>query len=148
MEKQGLALSYIDVTLRTKYSGIIPRKVDLSTWFSRRVPLRTPIVRSPMDTVTEHKMAIEMAKLGGLGIIHRNLSLQDQAEEVARVKFYLNGLILKPVCVRMNDKISSIVRMIKEEDFAFDTFPVMDDNGIFVGLLTGNDFDFCVDHAL
>lgn len=148
MEKLGLALSFDDVTLRTRYSEIKLREVNLSTKFSRNVPLKCPIISSPMDTVTEHRMAIEMAKLGGLGIIHRNLSPKDQAAEVARVKFYLNGLILKPISVKMNETIGDIVKMIKERDFAFNSFPVVDENEKFVGLLTGNDFEFCVDYAL
>jgi IMP dehydrogenase len=148
MEKLGLAMSYGDVTLRTQYSDIILGEVDLSTRFSRKVPLKCPIVSSPMDTVTEYKMAIEMAKLGGLGIIHRNLMPVDQASEVARVKFYLNGLILKPVCVKLDETIGSIIKMVEEKDFAFRTFPVIDNDGKFVGLLTGNDFEFCIDHTL
>ncbi|MCK5604892.1 IMP dehydrogenase [Candidatus Pacearchaeota archaeon] len=148
MDNLGLALSYDDVSLKTCYSDVVVKKVDLSTRFSRNVPLNCPIVGSPMDTVTEHKMAIEMAKLGGLGIIHRNLSPKDQAIEVARVKFYLNGHISKPICVKADDVIADIIRMIKEREFTFHSFPVMDNDGKAIGLLTGNDFEFCTDYAL
>jgi len=145
MDRIGLALSYGDVRLRTGQSNVTPGEVDLKTRFSRNVPLNCPIVSSPMDTVTEHKMAIEMAKLGGLGIIHRALSPKEQALEVARVKFYLNGLIKKPICVKAEEKVENILRMIEEKGFLFRSFPVLDSNGRVVGILTNNDFEFCAD---
>jgi len=148
MDDLGIALSYEDATLRTCQSEVSLSEIDLSSKFSRRVPLNMPIISSPMDTVTEHKMAIEMAKLGGLGIIHRNLSPEEQATEIARVKFVLNGLILKPICVNMNDSIESILRMKDSKDFDFASFPVLDSDGKFIGLLTGNDFDFCTDNSV
>lgn len=148
MESQGLALSYGDVRLRTDHSTILPAEAKLSSFFSRHVPLKFPIISSPMDTITEHNMAIEMAKMGGLGIIHRGLSPKDQAAEVARVKFYLNGFIKKPICVFEDQTIDEILAMIKEKDYSFRSFPVLDRNGKLVGLLTNNDFDFCPDHFL
>lgn len=148
MDKLGLALSYGDVRLKTGHSTILPADANLSSFFSRHVPMNCPIVSSPMDTVTEHKMAIQMAKLGGLGIIHRALSPEDQAAEVAKVKVYLNGLIKKPVCVNENDTIEEIKKIIEDKDFSFRSFPVLNDSGKLVGLLTNNDFDFCTDHKL
>jgi IMP dehydrogenase len=148
MEKQGLALSYGDVRLKTNHSSILPADANLSSFFSRRVPLKCPIISSPMDTITEHKMAIEMAKMGGLGIIHRGLGPKEQALEVARVKFYLNGFIKKPICVFDDQTIEEILKMINEKDFSFRSFPVIDRNGKLVGLLTNNDFDFCPNYNL
>ena len=148
MENLGLALSFADVRLKTKHSKIKPSDVDLATKFSRNIPLYCPIVSSPMDTVTEHNMAIEMAKSGGIGIIHRKLSPKDQATEVARVKFYLNGLIKRPICVKPDETIEAIVNMTKEKRYSFHSFPVLDNEGKLIGLLTGNDFEFCTDNQL
>jgi IMP dehydrogenase len=148
MDELGLALSYSDVRLRTGYSEVTPGGVDVRTKFSRNVTLNCPIVSSPMDTVTEHKMAIEMAKLGGLGIIHRALSPKEQASEVARVKFCLNGLIRRPICVNADEKMEIVMKMIDEKDFKFRSFPVIDGNGKVIGLLTSNDFEFCADFQM
>ena len=112
MDRLALALSYGDVRLRTGYSEVAPHEVDLRTRFSMNIELNCPIVSSPMDTVTEYAMAIEMAKLGGLGIIHRALTPKDQISQAARVKFYLNGLIKKPICVRADETIENILKMI------------------------------------
>lgn len=148
MDARGLALSYGDVRLKTAHSTILPADADVSSWFSRRVPLKCPIISSPMDTITEHEMAIEMAKMGGLGIIHRGLSPEKQAAEVAKVKFYLNGLIKKPTCVYEYQTIEDVLKMIEENDIPFRSFPVLDRNEKLAGLLTNNDFDFSADHKL
>lgn len=148
MDAQGLALSYGDVRLKTGHSKILPADADISTWFSRRVPLKCPVVSSPMDTVTEHEMAIEIAKMGGIGIIHRGLSPEKQATEVSRVKFYLNGLIKKPTFVHEDETIESVLKMRKDKDLSFHSFPVLDKEEKLVGILTNNDFDFCSDYRL
>lgn len=145
MEMLGLALSYDDVRLKTNYSNVIPssEEIDLISKFSRRIQLKCPIVSSPMDRVTESTTAIEMAKLGGLGIIHRGLTPKSQSDEVARVKFYLNGLIEKPITVFSTNRVSEVLKMIEEKNYSFHSFPVLDENGQLVGIVSGNDFDFC-----
>jgi IMP dehydrogenase len=143
MEQLGLALSYGDVRLKTRYSEVLPNKTKLETKFSKNVALKFPIVSSPMDTVTESKMAIEMAKLGGLGIIHRALTPRDQANEVAKVKFYLNGLIRRPITVRDNETIEAIIKRMDEKGYSFHSFPVLDAKEKLVGLLTSSNFEFC-----
>ncbi|MFA6193725.1 MAG: IMP dehydrogenase [Parcubacteria group bacterium] len=143
MSVLGLALSYGDVRLRTGYSKVAPVDVELRTKFSRNITLNCPIVSSPMDTVTEWEMAIEMAKRGGLGILHRALLPIEQARQVARVKYYLNGLIKKPIQFRETDTMESIVRTIEEKGYQFQTFPVINAFGKIAGLLTSNDFEFC-----
>jgi IMP dehydrogenase len=148
MDARGLALSYGDVRLKTAHSTILPADADLSTFFSKHVPMKCPIVSSPMDTITEHEMAIELAKMGGIGIIHRGLTPEKQAAEVMKVKFYLNGLIKKPTTVHEDQTIEEILQTIKENDLPFRSFPVLDKNEKLVGLLTNNDFDFCSDHKL
>ncbi|MEK7167034.1 MAG: IMP dehydrogenase [Patescibacteria group bacterium] len=147
IESIGLALSFDDVRLRSSYSKIMPINVDLKTKFSRNVSLKIPLVSAAMDTITEHKMAINMALLGGLGIIHRNNSSKQQADEVAKVKFYLNGLIDKPICVFENDVIQNVLNHKKEKGYVFHSFPVLNSLGHLVGIVTKNDFDFCNNRA-
>src|SRR5512146_665298 len=95
----GLALTYNDLRLKTGYSKTAPKDVSIESFFSRHTPLRCPIVSAAMDTITEIDMAIAMATVGGLGIIHRNLKPADQASQVRRVKLHLNGLIERPIHV-------------------------------------------------
>jgi len=147
LESNGIAVTYADVRLKTGYSVIMPDDVDTRSRFSKNIPLKIPIVSAAMDTVTESTMAIALAKLGGLGIIHKNFSCENQAIEVAKVKFHLQGLIEKPITVRSTDTIKSILDRRIEKGYSFHTFPVVD-NGKIVGLLTKNDFDFCDDYSL
>jgi IMP dehydrogenase len=148
MNKQGLMLTYDDVRLRTRYSDILPPDTDLRTRFSRNVSLRIPIVSSPMDTVTTAPMAIAMAEIGGLGIIHRGLSPVAQAKEVARVKNRLNARIETPITVLDKTTIEEVFRIRFLKENKFHTFPVVDDAGTVVGLLTRKDLDFCRDSSL
>ncbi|MBI4154988.1 IMP dehydrogenase [Candidatus Woesearchaeota archaeon] len=139
----GLALTFDDVRLKTGYTEVMPEEVSLESLFSRNIPLKIPIVSAAMDTVTEHELAIEIAKLGGLGIIHKNLTPEEQKNEVARVKYHLNGLIEKPICANENEKIEEILKKREERGYTFHTFPVINSEGKLVGILTENDFDFC-----
>ncbi len=149
MDKHGLALAYGNVRLKTMYTEVKPAEVILRTCFSRNICLNIPIVSSPMDTVTGADMAIAMAKLGGLGIIHRNMTPSEQASAVAKVKFYLTGRpIKKPICVNANSKVKDVLKTIEEKKYQFHSFPVRDDNEKLVGILTRNDFDFCINHDL
>jgi IMP dehydrogenase len=147
MESIGLALSFDDVRLRSAHSKVAPVDVDLNTKFSRNVPLKIPLISAAMDTITEHKMAIAMAMLGGLGIIHRNNSPKQQAAEVAKVKFHLNGLIGKPICVSEDDVIQNVLMRRREKGYAFHSFPVLNSSGHLAGIVTKNDFDFCDNHT-
>src|SRR3989338_4373826 len=101
---EQITVTFKDVTLKTNYSDVLPKDVETKTMFSRNIPLNIPIVSAAMDTVTEHKMAIELAKLGGIGIIHRNLSIEDQAKEVIRTKFGLLGC-REPICIHESQKV-------------------------------------------
>lgn len=148
MVASGIALTYNELRLKTGYSEINPAEASLESWFSRNTPLHVPILSAAMDTVTEVPMAIEMAKNGGLGIIHRALSLEDQASKVKRVKLHLNGRIDNPICVNMNDTIAEIEERKERKKFTFNSFPVLDGEGKIVGLLTQNDFDLTDDNSL
>ncbi len=146
--KQGIALTYGDARLTTGYSAIMPDAVDLKSKFSRNVSLKVPVASAAMDTVTGSEMAIEIAKLGGIGVIHKNFSVQEQAAEVAKVKFHLNGRIDKPIGFNENTTIGEILAHKKEREFNFHSFLLNDQMGKLVGILTKNDFDFCEDHSL
>ncbi len=141
--EEGVALTFDDVRLRTGYSEVMPDDVDIESRFSRNIGLKIPIVSAAMDTVTEHGLAIELAKLGGIGVIHKSLSIDDQAFHVARVKHNLNGLIEKPICVYEDEEISSVLSRRDSKGYGFHSFPVLNREGNLVGILTRNDFEFC-----
>ena len=151
MRNLGLALTFDDVILKTGYSEVMPNDVALKTKFSRNVPLNIPIVSAAMDTLTEYRLAIELAKLGGLGIIHRNLTPEEQADQVQRVKFHLNGLnglIENPISVYDDQTIEEVLHKKEDKRYSFDSFPVLNREGRLVGIITGNDFDFCNANSL
>jgi IMP dehydrogenase len=132
------ALAFDDVLLVPQYSEIRPRNVTTETKFSRNIPLRIPLVSSPMDTVTEHKMAIAMALSGGIGIIHKNLSIAEQAEEVKMVKRFENGFITEPVTVGLDDSIAKVHKIKSEQGYK--KVPVLSKQGKLVGLVTDVDY--------
>lgn len=146
MSSQGLALTFDDVRLDTAVSDASTQELSICSNFSKNIPLRVPIISSAMDTVTTAEMAIAMAKLGGLGVIHAGLSPEQQKQEVRKVKLELNGLIEKPITVNQNDSLLEILQMCTDRDFDFRSFPVVDDENNFIGLITQNDFDFTKDH--
>lgn len=145
MEAEGIALTYNDVRMETAASLVSPMEIDITSRFSKHVALKAPILSAAMDTVTTSTMAIAMAKSGGLGIIHAGLSVEEQLQEVRRVKLYLNGLVENPRTVIATDTLHDVLDMCVDKQFDFRTFPVTDKNGRFVGLLTHNDFDLCGD---
>jgi IMP dehydrogenase len=132
------ALTFDDVSLATLYSDILPKDADTSTSLSDALRLQIPVISSDMDTVTESRMAIAMALNGGLGLIHYNMLPKDQVKEVARVKRHIHGLIQDPITVEPGQLIGDVIAMIEAKRFAFSTFPVVDDGGKLVGLLSGN----------
>ena len=132
----GEALTYDDVSLATNYSEVLPRQAQLATQLSDRLQLQLPIISADMDTVTESAMAIAMALHGGLGLIHYNLPDKQQIKEVTRVKKHIHGLIQDPITVSPDQKIGDVLDMIESRDFNFRTFPVTDEQGVLVGLLS------------
>ena len=135
-------LTYDDVTLVTQYADFLPDDASLVTQLTSRQKMNVPFVSAAMDTVTEAPMAIAMALAGGIGVIHKNLEEDDQAAQVARVKNYLNGLIAKPVCFHANDDISFLRAEKKRMGYKFNGYPVLDDQGALVGMITGSDMRF------
>ena len=148
MQNQGLALTFLDVRLKTKPNTIPAHQINIETRFSRNVGLKSPIVSAAMDTVTTAEMAIEMAKLGGIGVIHAGLSPEDQAAQVKRVKYHLNGLIDNPITVTDTDSLAAVLSMREDKNFSFHSFPVTDSHNKLVGLISRNDFEFAKDPSL
>ncbi len=134
----GAALTYDDVTLPTLYSEVLPRETNLETLLHERIRLPLPIISADMDTVTESRMAIGMARHGGLGLIHANLTEKQQLSEVSRVKNNVHGLIQEPIKISPQQSIGDVLAMIDEKGFAFRTFPVVDEKDVLLGLLPGH----------
>lgn len=145
MDGLELSLTFDDVRLSTGFSPMRPSEVVVESLFSRNVPVKTPIISAAMDTVTESKLAIELAKLGGLGIIHRNFSSEEQAEEVRIVKQHLHALIRKPITCFEDELIASILLELQTKGRTFHTLPVLNRENKLVGVVTENDFDLCAD---
>lgn len=146
MEAVGYeGLTFGDVSLMTQYADFAPDETTITTDFSRRIALNSPFVSAAMDTVTESEMAITLARLGGIGVIHKNLTPQAQAEEVACVKHYLNGLIASPVVFRSNMLVSDVLAEREQKKYTFQGFPILDDNDRLVGILTSRDIKFLTD---
>lgn len=137
------SLSYDDIILMPGYIDFDLNDVDLTTHITKNIVLHTPIVSSPMDTVTESEMAIQLALQGGIGIIHCNNTIDDQIEHVKRVKRYSNGIVMNPVTVKETDTVSDIIKLQKENDF--NSFPVISSNGQILGMVTRGDIDFILE---
>ncbi len=132
-----VGLTYDDISLATLYSDVLPRQTNLATQLSPSLQLQIPIISSDMDTVTESKMAIQMALNGGLGLIHYNMSDEKQVKEVARVKNHIHGFIQEPIKVGPDQQIGEVLDYIADRGFGFSTFPVVDNNNKLLGLLPG-----------
>jgi IMP dehydrogenase len=132
-------LTFDDVLLQPARSGILPANTDTRTWLTRNIPLNIPMVSAAMDTVTESHLAIALAQQGGIGIIHRNMPVERQAEEVDRVKRSESGMIVDPITIDPEQKISDALQVMKR--FRISGVPVTK-NGRLVGILTNRDLRF------
>jgi IMP dehydrogenase len=135
-----LAITFDDVLLVPSKSAVLPREVDLKTKLTKNIELNIPILSSAMDTVTENEMAIALAREGGIGIIHKNMSIERQTGEVDKVKRSESGMILNPVTLTSDKTIGEALRMM--EQFQISGFPVIDTNGLLIGILTNRDLRF------
>ncbi|SBV97857.1 IMP dehydrogenase [uncultured Dysgonomonas sp.] len=133
-------LTFDDVLLIPAYSEVLPREVDLSTSFSRNIKLNIPIVSAAMDTVTEAKLAIAIAREGGIGVIHKNMSIEAQAQQVRFVKRAENGMISNPVSILRDKTVGQALAMMAE--FKIGGIPVVDANNYLVGIVTNRDLRF------
>ena len=136
----GEGLTYDDVLLVPAYSEILPHQVTLSTYFSRNIKINTPIVSAAMDTVTEHELAISIAQQGGIGVIHKNMSIEHQAKEVRKVKRSESGMILDPITVDQNATIGDALSLMAE--YKIGGIPVVDSVKKLIGIVTNRDLRF------
>ncbi len=135
-----LGLSFDDVLLVPRLSGIIPAETDLSTELTSAIPLRIPVVSAAMDTVSEAELAIALAREGGMGVIHRACTIEQQAAMVSRVKRSENAVIQKPLTVRKDQTVAEVVAIMAE--YGFSGFPVIDLDGRLEGMITGRDIRY------
>ncbi len=133
-------VTFDDVLLIPAYSDVLPRNVDLTSRFSRRIELKVPIVSAAMDTVTEAKMAIAIAREGGIGVIHKNMPIADQAKQVEIVKRAENGMISNPVTIRKGASVGDALALMAE--YKIGGIPVVDEGGYLVGIVTNRDLRF------
>jgi len=133
-------LTFDDVLLIPAYSEVLPREVDLSTQFSRNIRLNIPMVSAAMDTVTEAKLAIAIAREGGIGVIHKNMSIEEQAKQVRSVKRAENGMISNPVSIKRGKTVGDAIALMAE--YKIGGIPVVDDSNHLVGIVTNRDLRF------
>lgn len=137
---QGQAITFDDVLLVPQYSEIMPHDCDVSTYFTRNIKINVPLVSSPMDTVTESAMAIALAKLGGLGIIHKNMTVENQADEVKKVKRSANGIIENPITLPPTDPVSRAREVMDQNNCS--GVPITIEGNKLVGIITRRDLRF------
>ena len=133
-------MTYDDVLLIPNYSEVLPREVSIKTRFSKNITLNVPIVSAAMDTVTESAMAIAMAQEGGIGVLHKNMTIEQQAAEVRRVKRAESGMIIDPVTLPLTAKVSDAKNAMKE--YGIGGIPIVDENQILKGIVTNRDLRF------
>ena len=136
----GEGLTYDDVLLVPAYSEVLPREVNIQTKFTRNIQLNVPIVSAAMDTVTESSMAIAMAREGGIGVLHKNMTIEQQATKVRKVKRAESGMIIDPVTLPLTAKVLDAKQSMAENSIG--GIPIVDENGILKGIVTNRDLRF------
>ena len=134
------SLTYDDVLLVPDYSEIAPHEVSINSMFSRNISLNIPIVSAAMDTVTESRMAISIAQEGGIGVIHKNMSIKKQAEKIRRVKRAESGMIIDPITLPLNSTVQDAKKSMKENRIG--GIPIIDSEGYLIGIVTNRDLRF------
>ncbi len=138
--RPGVALTFDDVLLVPRHSAVHPRDVGTGSFFTRAIPLNIPLISAAMDTVTEAEMAIAMARAGGIGVIHKNMTIDRQAAEVDRVKRSESGMILNPITLGPDRPIREAATLMKR--FRISGVPIVDGQGRLIGILTNRDLQF------
>lgn len=141
----GEGLTYDDVLLVPNYSEILPREVSIQSKFSRNITLNVPIVSAAMDTVTESAMAIAMAREGGIGVLHKNMTIEQQAAEVRKVKRAESGMIIDPVTLPLTSNVGDAKNVMRE--YSIGGIPVVDADGTLKGIVTNRDLRFEKDNT-
>ena len=140
MKIRKRALTFEDVLLVPKYSQVLPKQVKLNSMLTKNISLNIPLISAAMDTVTEHRSAIMMARLGGIGIIHKNMDIERQAREIQRVKKSESGIIIDPVSVHFNSTAQEALDIMQE--YRISGVPVINDENTLIGILTNRDLRF------
>lgn len=140
------ALTFDDVLLEPAHSEILPANTDITGQISRNISLKLPLISAAMDTVTEHRLAIAMAQLGGIGVVHKNFTIEGQAAEVAAVKRFEAGMVVNPVTIMPNATLGDALSLM--ESHKISGVPVVDADNKLVGILTNRDVRFARDHDL
>src|SRR5665647_1727140 len=133
-------LTFDDVLLIPSYSEVLPREVELSSMFTRNIHINTPLVSAAMDTVTEDELAIAIAREGGIGVIHKNMSIEKQAAQIKRVKRAENVMIFDPITISLEATVGEAMNLMSE--YKIGGIPVIDNNGILKGIVTNRDLRF------
>jgi IMP dehydrogenase len=141
-------LTFDDVSLVTQYADFLPDEADIGSKLTARIDVKMPFLSAAMDTVSESAMAVAMALQGGIGIIHKNLTVAEQVRQVGVVKHYLHGLIRDPITFRADQSVSEVLERKAEKRYSFSGFPVLDTDDSLVGIITSSDIKFCADNAL
>lgn len=142
--KEGL--TFDDVLVLPRYSEVLPREVNTRTLLTKKIQLNIPLISAAMDTVTESKMAIAIAREGGIGIIHKNMTIAQQAEEVRKVKRSESGMIQDPITLKGNAPVSDALQLMKEHRIG--GIPVVDEQQILIGIITNRDLRFIKDQTI
>ena len=141
----GIGLTYDDVLLVPSYSEQLPNEVDIKSKFSKNINLNIPIVSAAMDTVTESKMAIAMAQEGGLGVLHKSMTIKNQADKVKKVKRSESGMILDPVTLKENSLVSEAKNCMRE--YSIGGIPIVNNKNVLIGIVTNRDLRFENDNS-
>ncbi len=136
----GEGLTYDDVLLVPGYSEVLPREVNIQSKFSRNIILNVPVVSAAMDTVTESSMAIAMAREGGIGVLHKNMTIEQQAAKVKKVKRAESGMIIDPVTLSLDATVIDAKLAMKE--YGIGGIPIVDENQVLKGIVTNRDLRF------
>jgi IMP dehydrogenase len=136
----GEGLTYDDVLLVPAYSEVLPRDVNIQTKFTKNITINIPIISAAMDTVTESRMAIAMAREGGIGVLHKNMSINEQAQKIRKVKRAESGMIIDPVTLPLTAKVSDANNYMSE--YSIGGIPIVDENGTLKGIVTNRDLRF------
>ena len=140
------SLTFDDVLIKPRASSVLPNQTDISTTLTPSIKLNIPIISSAMDTVTEARLAIAMAQVGGLGVIHRNLEPSEQAAQVAQVKKFESGMVVNPVTINQSAKLKDAIKLMEENSIS--GIPVVAKGNILVGILTNRDVRFVTDYEI
>ncbi|MCZ6704859.1 MAG: IMP dehydrogenase, partial [Bacteroidetes bacterium] len=140
---RGEGLTYDDVLLVPRESSVMPREVSTSTFITKSIALNIPVVSAAMDTVTESKLAIALAREGGVGVLHKNMSIEQQAAEVRRVKRSESGMILDPITLSADDTVAAARAQMAR--FSIGGIPIVDKDSVLIGIVTNRDLRFQTD---